>query len=121
MDADKLDELERLRKAAGGRWFVGGPIGDPWQVVCMEDSDDDYALFECSAPNAALITAAINALEELVAMGKTAKAFSFVDERAVEKARKHLTDAGSTVHPIDMSTAIAVYLEEVSRAALKGT
>jgi hypothetical protein len=82
MDADKLDELERLLKAAQtyGPWQVVRYGDDAMPALAIHWSEEDRicfmptirhpadeVLFEA---NAALIVAAINALEELVAMGR---------------------------------------------------
>jgi hypothetical protein len=80
MDADKLEELERLLKAATpGPWEIDGigithkskPYGAPIDVCLMGEPAQYASVKPLMVPNyeanAALIVAAINALPELVA------------------------------------------------------
>ncbi len=73
MDADKLDELERLLKAGTpGPWqlMAGDPLAiDAHQAVYVAKMTGATPVTRL-ANNAALIVAAINALPELVAMGR---------------------------------------------------
>jgi len=75
MDADKLEELERLLKAGaqGEEWRVSNR--DPVRVVDGTGAyialcDPHHKGDPLQETRAALIVAAINALEELVAMGR---------------------------------------------------
>lgn len=71
-----LAELKRLlAEHVNGTWYVAGPQDGVWQVVCCEtdNNEDDYALFECTEPNAALIVAAVNSLSGLIERVETAE------------------------------------------------
>ena len=120
MDADKLDELERLLKAAT-------PAGD-WSVdentIWSNDRGVPVAESRIGAPtwyrgpklpyaaNAALIVAAINALPELVAMGRRVERLESLVRTMIENEPGELVaDGGHTV--------LDLWRHE-ARAALKG-
>jgi len=146
MDADKLDELERLLKAGTpGPWTRDGiviahlpkPSGMPKEVCLLgyplHHPLDRSPPFPNADENAALICAAINALEELVAMGRrVAELEARVQE--LENAGSEMVDwaeharifVGSRekMHPDGQSfydQARGNLYAVITRAALKGT
>jgi hypothetical protein len=88
MDADKLDELERLLRLATTRpWKANtaDKTGEDWLICSLGNSNEDGQDWIVTTDrihaseldgdakfDAALIVAAINALPELVAMGRRA-------------------------------------------------
>ncbi len=147
MDADKLDELERLLKAGTpGPWTRDGiviahlpkPSGMPKEVCLLgyplHHPLDRSPPFPNADENAALICAAINALEELVAMGRRVaelerenadlktSVIAFAGPAAVRYAADfEMPEGHLAAHHYDLLEKCGARMTDFTRAALKGT
>jgi hypothetical protein len=93
MTPEKLDELERLLKAGTpGPWYeVYDPAVFTSMVSC--DGEEGAIAFSVKSFNAALICAAINALEELVAMARRVESdYAYAKWLLLSLHAKHFPD-----------------------------